>query len=88
MRNRLRRFSQEERKDKDWMRECMYMEVEEGQEGGQMKPGWKVVKKDLKELGKGRYSGPSKSFMLGIGRLWGTHADPGLPGAPLEFFPK
>ena len=34
MRNRLRRFSQEERKDKDWMRK-------EGQVGGQMRPGWK-----------------------------------------------
>ena len=93
MRNRLRRFSQEERKDKDWMRKCMYIVVRRPSEWPN--EAWlEVVKKDLKELGKGRYSGPSSPELVKSSpNAWnrtivGVRAGPGLPGAPLGFFQK
>ena len=53
-RNRLRGFGHVEKKEKkDWVRTCMYMEVEgQGQEGGQERPGWKCLRIGRVDLGR------------------------------------
>ena len=67
----------------------MYMEVEGARSRvKQRRPGWNGFKNYIKGLGLASVDGPSRTVVLGGGRLWGTHADPGLSGAPLGSFPR
>ena len=68
----------------DWVSKCMFMEVEGARPRGRPRKNWlEVVKNDKEGLGLAS----AADALLGEGRLWGTNADSGLPGAPLGFFP-